>query len=238
MRRTPFMTSLPCDQPNEYWASLSIGGGGGRSAVSALPDSTRTKGARGHSRVGILLADVLWQARKRVGEPEKALAESRELGREVCRHATRGRADAMISLGRKTSPGPDGPSMTTMPSESVRLPKPRSMLSRSSAGRSTRSLYEMRLDGGGRTRPTARRAEVVSSWTGRRAGVASTYTAPSLDVRTAGADIGDEAANEGRDGEREVVGDEEEEEEGDRVSERLGRPGQSGRRSSARPRGA
>ena len=42
-------------------------------------------------------------------------------------------------------------------------------------------------------------------------------------MRTAGADIGDEAESEGRGGEREVVGNEEEEEEGDRVSERRAR---------------
>lgn len=62
--------------------------------------------------------------------------------------------------------GSNAPSMTTMPSESVKLPKPRSMLSRSSAGRSTRSLYEMRL--GGRDRRQAARVRRARIWASGR----------------------------------------------------------------------
>ena len=93
MRRTPFMTSLPCDQPNEYWASLSIGGGGSERSQRAARLDAHERGEGSltgrHTSRGRPLAgsQTCWRA----GGGARGEPGTRPGGLSACDERTRGR---------------------------------------------------------------------------------------------------------------------------------------------------
>lgn len=129
MERTPFMTSLPIDQPKLYCDAAS--------AYFSLTSSGRE-------------ANVL----------ESRRSFSRRAGKTAGRSWSKVRVRhgrSAISSRTRLTGGQSVPWMTTIPSESGSLPNPFEILSLSSVGRSTRSLYEMSLTVRERGRPKAER---------------------------------------------------------------------------------